>query len=214
MLFELSVEERTVFGRTASKKLRRNGMVPGIIYGVGGNNVPVLINHVELAKNMRHQSFYASLITLVMNGKKQTALLKDYQLHPFKSEIYHIDFQRVNEDKALVISVPIEFINAETCGGVKIDGGIVNYVMTSLEIQCLPKYLPNKLVVDLQELRASRSILVSDVSLPENVLATCLTKGEDLPIATIVASGADETNTATTAAAAEPSASSKSSAKK
>ncbi|WP_092484223.1 50S ribosomal protein L25/general stress protein Ctc [Candidatus Ichthyocystis hellenicum] len=212
MLFELSIKERTTFGRTASKKLRREGMVPGIIYGVGGDNVSVLMDHVELTKNMRHQSFYASLITLVMNGKKQTALLKDYQLHPFKAEVYHIDFQRVNENKELTISVPIEFTNAETCGGVKIDGGIVNYVMTSLEIHCLPKYLPSKIVVDLQELRASKSILVSDVPLPENVQATCLIKGEDLPIATIVASGgADE---ATPAAAAEPAAPSKSSAKK
>lgn len=203
MIFELSAEERTRLGSPASKKFRQSGAVPGIVYGAGEKNDHILLNHIELAKHMRHQSFYASLITLVIGKKKQTVLLKDYQLHPFKAQIYHIDFKRVNENEDLIVSVPLEFINAETCDGVKIDGGMVNYVMNSLEVQCLPKYLPSKLVVDLQSLRSSHSIVASNIILPKNVKAVCLNKGEDLPIATIVTNAPSE-DTATPTAEKTP----------
>lgn len=186
MHFEINVEERSHFGRNHSQKIRESGRVPAIIYGADQSNQAITIDHIELVKNMRHQSFYASIITLVINEKRQTVLLKSYQMHPFKKQINHVDFQRIDDKKEISVAVPLEFSNAETCPGVKLDGGMVNYVMNTLDIQCLPKDLPSKLTVDLHLLSLSRSVLVSDIALPENVRASCLLRGDDLPVATIV----------------------------
>ena len=168
MAIEITATSRKAQGTGASRRLRKTGRVPGIVYGEGE---PALIDidHNNLFHSLRKESFHASVLTLDLDGKKQQVLLRDFHMHPFRQQVQHIDFQRVDKNKKIHMKVPLHFLNAENCPGVKESGGIVSHVMNDVNIACLPTDLPEFIEVDLSSLSLSHSIHVSDLKLPKGV---------------------------------------------
>jgi large subunit ribosomal protein L25 len=172
MTTEITAISRKAQGTGASRRLRKTGRVPGIVYGEGeSKSEPTLIDldHNNLYHSLRKETFHASVLTLDLDGKKEQVLLRDFVMHPFRQQVQHIDFQRVSKDKKIHMRVPLHFINAEICPGVKINGGIVSHVMNDLNIACLPADLPEFVEVDLSNLSISHSVHVSDLKLPKGV---------------------------------------------
>ncbi len=168
MTTEITAISRKAQGTGASRRLRKAGRVPGIVYGEGE---PVLIDldQNNLYHSLRKETFHASVLTLDLDGKKQQVLLRDFVMHPFRQQVQHIDFQRVSKDKKIHMKVPFHFINAEICPGVKQNGGIVSHVMNDLNIACLPADLPEFIQVDLSSLAIGHSVHVADLKLPKGV---------------------------------------------
>ena len=185
MQFDIIAQARTLQGSGASRRLRRAGKVPGIIYGGDAAPQAIEIDHNDLLLNLKKEAFHASILNIVVEGKKQQVLLRDTQRHAYKPLILHVDFQRVDATHELHIKVPLHFINEETAPGVKLSGDLVNHVVTEVDVQCLAKDLPEFIEVDLKDLKSGASIHVSALNLPKGVKA--LTHGEDPVVATILA---------------------------
>ena len=189
MSIEVKATKREVQGTGASRRLRRAGRVPGIIYGGEAAPQTVELDHNELWQHLRKEAFYSSILDVVVDGAKQTCLLRDVQRHPFRQLVLHVDFQRVDATHAIHQKVPLHFVNADIAPGVKMSGGMVQHVMTELDVKCLPKDLPSFIEVDLKELQGGQSLHVTQLKLPAGVEAV-LHKGEDPVVATIVVRGA------------------------
>jgi len=189
MQFEIKASKREAQGTSASRRLRRAGKVPGILYG--GHAAPQMIelDHNELFQALRKEAFHSSIINLVIGDTKEMCLLRDVQMHPVKREIRHVDFQRIDADHPIHQKVPLHFINAEIAPGVKLDGGMVQHVMTELDIKCLPKDLPEFIEVDLKDLKGGQSLHVSQLNLPAGVEAVHHGEGDPV-VVTIVVRGA------------------------
>ncbi|HYC38120.1 MAG TPA: 50S ribosomal protein L25/general stress protein Ctc [Usitatibacter sp.] len=185
MKIAIKAEPRSVQGTGASRRLRRESKVPGIVYGAGKEATPVLLDHKDLWFKLKTEAFHASILDMEIGTEKAQVLLRDYQMHPFRPLILHADFQRVAADKKIHMKVPLHFVNEATSPGVKIAGGLVEHVMKELEISCLPKDLPEFVEVDLGNLQAGHSLHVSSLSLPAGVEAV-VPKGEDPTVATVV----------------------------
>jgi large subunit ribosomal protein L25 len=170
MTIEINATTRKTQGTGASRRLRNTGRVPGVVYGVGNVNL-IDIDHNELYYKLRAEAFHASILTLILDGKKEAVQLRDFVMHPFRQQVQHIDFQRVNANKKMHIKVPLHFLNADISPGVKDGGGKVSHVMTELDITCLPKDLPAFIEVDLAHLALGHSIHVADLKLPNGVEA-------------------------------------------
>ena len=168
MKIEVTANAREAQGTGASRRLRKAGRVPGIIYGSGE---PVLIDldHNDLFYSLLNEAFHASILTLKLGSKKESVLLRDFQMHPFRRQVMHIDFQRIDAKKEVHMKVPLHFINAENAPGVKLGHGIINHVLNELEISCLPAKLPEFIEVDLAELELGQTVHVSDIKLPKGV---------------------------------------------
>jgi large subunit ribosomal protein L25 len=202
MQFEVIANARTVQGSGASRRLRRAGTVPGIVYG--GNAAPIAIetDHNDLLLKLKKEAFHSSIINLVIDGKKEQVLLRDTQVHAYKPLVLHIDFQRVDATHELHIKVPLHFVNEDTAPGVKLGGGLVNHVMTELEIQCLAKDLPEFVEVDVGALKIGENLHASQLKLPQGVKAVM--HGADDPIVVgIVGKGGSAEEAAEGEAAAE-----------
>jgi large subunit ribosomal protein L25 len=202
MQFEVIANARTVQGSGASRRLRRAGTVPGIVYG--GNAAPIAIetDHNDLLLKLKKEAFHSSIINLVIDGKKEQVLLRDTQVHAYKPLVLHIDFQRVDATHELHIKVPLHFVNEDTAPGVKLGGGLVNHVMTELEIQCLAKDLPEFIEVDVGTLKIGENLHASQLKLPKGVKA--IQHGSDDPIVVgIVGKGGSAEEAAEGEAAAE-----------
>jgi len=169
MQFEINAQARTLQGSGASRRLRRAGKVPGIIYGGAATPQAIEIDHNELLINLKKEAFHASILNIVLDGKKQQVLLRDTQRHAYKPLILHVDFQRVDATHELHIKVPLHFVNEETAPGVKLNGGLVNHVITELDVHCLPKDLPAFIEVDLSALDVGDTIHLSQIKLPKGV---------------------------------------------
>ena len=141
MAIEINATTRKAQGTGASRRLRNIGRVPGVVYGVGDVNL-IELDHNELYYKLRTEAFHASILTLNLEGKKESVLLRDFVMHPFRQQVQHIDFQRVDAKKKMHIKVPLHFINEDVAPGVKTGGGKISHVMTELDISCLPKDLP------------------------------------------------------------------------
>jgi large subunit ribosomal protein L25 len=185
MKIAIKADKRSVQGTGASRRLRRESKVPGILYGAGKDALPIELDHKDLWFKLKMEAFHASILDMDVGGEKAQVLLRDYQMHPFRPMILHADFQRVAADKKIHMSVPLHFVNAEISPGVKVAGGLVEHVMKELEISCLPKDLPEYIEVDLAHLQAGHSFHLSGLALPPGVEAI-VPKGEDPTIATIV----------------------------
>src|SRR6476469_7004256 len=185
MKFEISAEKREAQGTGASRRLRRVGKVPGIVYGGAEGAVNVQLDHKALFQNLRNEKFHASILTLSLNGGKQQVLLRAVNMHPFKLQVQHIDFQRVSKDKKIHMKVPLHFVNAEMSPGVKEQGGVVNHVMNELDIVCFPDDLPEYVEIDLGNLAVGNSLHVREVALPKGV-ELALHKDENPVVATVV----------------------------
>src|SRR5512144_957715 len=128
-------------GRGASRRLRRSGRAPGIVYGGTAEPTPIELDHNALFHALRNEAFHASILTMKLNGSPTKVLLRDVQMHPFKNEILHVDFQRVEENRKIHMKVPLHFVNAEISPAVKVSGAIVSHVVTEIDVVCLPKDL-------------------------------------------------------------------------
>ena len=177
MKFELNAQKRTLQGSGASRRLRHANKVPGIIYG--GTAAPVMIElpHNELLLALRKEAFHASVLTINVDGAVETVLLRDSQMHAYRSLVLHVDFLRVDASHAIHQKVPLHFIHAEDAPGVKLSGGNVSPAMVEVDVSCLPKDLPAFIEVDLSKLEAGQSIHVSQIVFPAGV--TPIAHGND-----------------------------------
>ncbi len=182
---EVNAVSRSVQGTGASRRLRRSGKVPGILYGANKGTQVIELDHKAIMLHLRHEAFHASILTMIIDGEKQNVLLRDIQMHPWKREVLHIDFQRVDARQKIHMRVPLHFINAELAPGVKMGGGVVNHVMSELEVSCFPADLPEFLEVDVAELELGSSVHLSDLNLPGGVESVQLVRGDDAVVATV-----------------------------
>ena len=186
MAIEVNATQRATQGKGASRRLRHEERVPGVLYGAGRPTQNITLDQKELSLHLKREAFHASILTLNLEGEKQQVLLRDIQMHPWRSAVLHVDFQRVAKDKKIHVKVPLHFMNAELSPGVKTAGGTINHVLTDLDILCLPDDLPNYIEVDLSNLELGRSIHISDLKLPSGVVSTQLRGGDDAVVATVV----------------------------
>ena len=185
MKIEINARKREAKGTGASRRLRRAGSVPGILYGGAQGAVNIELNHKELYQHLTNEKFHASILTLKLDGAAEQVLLRAFNMHPYKGHVQHIDFQRVSKDKKIHMKVPLHFVNAEVSPGVKEQGGVPNHIVNELDISCLPDDLPEFIEVDMGALTIGHSIHVKDLKLPKGV-EPVLHRGENPPVATII----------------------------
>src|SRR5437868_4294983 len=185
MAIEIQARKREAQGTGASRRLRRMGRVPGIVYGGEKGAVNIELDHKDLFFNLKNEKFHASILSLEVEGAKEQVLLRAVNMHPYKMQVQHVDFQRVSKDKKIHMKVPLHFVNAEQAPGVKEQGGVVNHVLNELDVSCLPDDLPEFIEVDLGALTVGHSIHVGELKMPKGVEAA-LHKGENPVVATIV----------------------------
>jgi len=185
-LFVINAELRDESGKGASRRLRHEGKVPAILYGEGKKPQSLTLIHNEIIQHLEHEAFYSHILTLVANGKKQRAIVRDIQRHPYKPKIVHMDFQRISSKTKLTVSVPLHFLNEENCIGFKA-GGIISHQINELEVQCFPKDLPEFIEVNLEALDIGDSIHISELTLPKGVESVAMSHGDeqDLPVASV-----------------------------
>ena len=180
MQFEFTAFARTTEGRGASRRMRRAGKAPGIVYGGVNAPQPIELDHNALFHALRNEAFHASILSMSLGGAVTKVLLRDVQMHPFKNEILHVDFQRVDENRKIHMKVPLHFANGENSPAVKVSGAIVSHVVTQLDVSCLPKDLPEFIEVDLSSLDVGNSVHVSALKLPPGVVV--VTRGKTDPV--------------------------------
>ena len=180
----LAAVSRTVTGKGSSRRLRRlENLVPGIVYGSKGEPAQIAIAQNVLIKALEDEAFYSSVITLDIDGKAESVILKDLQRHPAKPVILHADFMRVDAKTEIVVNVPLHFINEDKCVGVKMQSGKIMHEASEVEVRCLPADLPEYIEVDMTEVEAGVTLHLSDLQLPKGVASTQLAMDHDLPIA-------------------------------
>lgn len=178
-LFEVHAEARADQGKGASRRLRRSGKVPAVVYGAEKDPVAITVNHNMFIRHLAEEAFYAHILTLVIDGKKNQVVLKDLQRHPANdNKIIHADFLRVDANHAMTMTIPLHFLNEETAVGVKA-GGMVSHLMSEVEISCLPKDLPEFIEVDVAKLEMDEAIHLTELKLPKGVTLTALTHTQD-----------------------------------
>lgn len=177
--FVVNAQTRTVEGTGASRRLRRTGQVPAIVYG--GKDAPKVIqlNANEMWKHLQIEAFYSHILTLKLDGVDQQVVLKDLQRHPVTEHPMHVDFQRILADVAIRMQVPLHFKGAETAPGVKVGGGIVEHHLNTVEVECLPRFLPEFIEVDLSGMELNQTIHLSQLPLSEGVSLVELKHGKD-----------------------------------
>ena len=194
-IFDIEAESRSDMGKGASRRLRREGKVPAILYGGEEQPQTLSLVHSELVKRLEHEAFYSHILTLNIGGKPNKAVLRDMQRHPAKPIIMHMDFQRVDEKRPIRVHVPLHFQGEDVAPGVKA-GGMVSHEMIEVELEVLPKHLPEFIEVDISALEIGDSLHLTDLNLPESGSLVELGRGEghDLPMVSIHArrGGGDE----------------------
>jgi large subunit ribosomal protein L25 len=185
MKIEISARKREVRGTGASRRMRTAGKVPGILYGGESGAVNIELDHKELYRHLRNETFHASILTLKLDSSSEQVLLRAYNMHPFKQQVQHVDFQRVSKDRKIHMRVPLHFVNAEKSPGVKEQGGVPNHVINELDISCLPDDLPEFIEVDMGNLTVGHSIHIKELVFPKGVQPV-LHRGENPVVATII----------------------------
>jgi len=188
-------------GRGASRRLRHAGKTPGIVYGAG-EPTPVELDHNALIHALRSEAFHASILTMKLDGAAQRVLLRDVQMHPFRHEVLHVDFQRVDEKRKIHMKVPLHFVNEANSPAVKLGGAIIGHIANELDISCLPKDLPEFIEVDCITLESGKSIHVSEVKLPAGVVAVTHRRDPVVVTAVVPKAHVEEVEEATAEAAA------------
>ncbi len=169
MKIEVTAYPRAQQGSGASRRLRVKGRVPGILYGAGKPVESVEFDQHELLLQLKREAFHASILDLTLDGQKTQVLLRDYQMHPWRPQVLHVDFQRVDKNRKIHMRVPLHFTNADISVGVKTEGGVVQPAMNDIDIQCLPDDLPEYIEVDLKDLKLNELLHVNDLVLPKGV---------------------------------------------
>jgi large subunit ribosomal protein L25 len=177
--FDLIAEYRDDMGKGASRRLRRQGKVPAILYGGGRPPRTLAFDQNKVIQQLENESFYSSILNVKVGEKNQAVILKDLQRHPARRQILHMDLQRIVEDEVIRMTVPIHFVNEDIAVGVKQGGGKVSHLMNDIEVVCLPKYLPEYLEIDITDLELDELRYISDIPLPEGVEIPALAQGDE-----------------------------------
>ena len=177
--FDLIAEYRDDMGKGASRRLRRQGKVPAILYGGGRPPRTLAFDQNKVIQQLENESFYSSILNVKVGEKNQAVILKDLQRHPARRQILHMDLQRIVEDEVIRMTVPIHFVNEDIAVGVKQGGGKVSHLMNDIEVVCLPKNLPEYLDIDIADLELDELRYISDIPLPEGVEIPALAQGEE-----------------------------------
>ncbi len=183
--FVVSAESRKDQGKGASRRLRHTGKVPAVLYGGGEAPVSLSLSLNEMGKHLKTEAFYSHLLTLNLDGSTQQVVLKDLQRHPVRGEAIHVDFLRVRADKELRMQVPFHFIGTDVAPGVKIGGGVIEHILSQIEVQCLPKHLPEFIEIDLSAMELGDTLHLSQLKLGEGVSLTQLNHGNDLAVVSL-----------------------------
>lgn len=192
MQIEFKATKRDAQGTGASRRLRRAGQIPGIIYGGAGEAQPVSMDHNELFHLLRKEAFHASVLSIDVEGAKQNAVLRDVQWHPFKQQVLHLDFQRIAAGEKMHLKVPLHFVGADAAPAVKLGGCMISHTINELDVQCLPKDLPEFIEVDLLTMEAGQSVHVSQIKLPAGVELVQHGEGDPVVATALLVKGAAE----------------------
>ncbi|HYW02368.1 MAG TPA: 50S ribosomal protein L25/general stress protein Ctc [Gammaproteobacteria bacterium] len=184
--FEVAVTARTDTGKGASRRLRREGLVPGIVYGGKGDAAAIAVDQNELLMHLDHEAFYSHILTLKLGRRKEQVILKDLQRHPYKPTVSHVDFQRVVADEAIRVHVPLHFAGEDVAPGHK-EGGVISHQITEVEVECLPGHLPEFIEVDISGMEMGDALHLSDLVVPEEVTLVTLAHDpeNDQPVVSI-----------------------------
>ena len=200
--FELAAEFRSDEGKGASRRLRHAGKVPAILYGGHLDPRMLSLNHEKLTTLVDNEKFYSTIINLRVGDEAQAAIVKDVQMHPAKPQVLHVDLQRVLETEKIRLRLPIHFRGESVSPGVKTQGGLVSHRIADIEVTCLPKDLPEEIVLDLSQMKNNESKSISDIALPAGVVATAVLQGKDQVVVSIHSPRAEEPETPAAEAAA------------
>jgi large subunit ribosomal protein L25 len=206
MQIEVIAQKRDVQGTGASRRLRHAGFVPGIVYGGNKEPLAIQLDHNALFHALRKEAFHSSVLNLKVDSTTEMALLRDVQMHAYKPLILHVDFQRIDADHKIHVKVPLHFKNEDIAPGVKLAHGLVNHVMTELDVACLPGNLPEFIEVDLANLESGHSIHVNDLKLPSGVEPVAHLKAENPAVVGITPPKGAAAEEETPAAPAAPAA--------
>ncbi len=167
-------------GKGASRRLRREERkIPAIVYGGDKEPTPIAIWHNELKKGLENEAIFSHILTIDLNGKKESVILKDLQRHPYKPTLIHADFLRVDKDHEIHVNVPLHFLNEDKAPVVKLQGGVISHQLTEVEVICLPKDLPEFIEIDLVDIEMDQVLHLSDLTMPKGVRSAALQQGED-----------------------------------
>jgi large subunit ribosomal protein L25 len=185
MKIEVTAFPRAQQGSSANRRLRGAGRVPGIVYGANQAAQTVEFDHKALLRQLKQEAFHASILDFALDGQKFQVLLRDYQMHPWKQQVLHVDFQRVDKSRKIHMRVPLHFLNADICPGVKVGGGVVQPALNEIDIQCLPDDLPAFIEVDLKDMALNDTLHVMDVPLPKGVEPVTKLKHENPSVVSV-----------------------------
>ncbi len=194
---------RQAQGTGASRRLRRADKLPGIIYGGKSAATPIELEHNPIFYALRKEKFHASILTMELDGKEELVVLRAFQMHPYKPQVLHIDFQRIDANEAVVMSVPLHFVGAENSPAVKVSKGLISHARSAIEVSCLPKDLPEFITVDLSGLTAQTTLRISGIQLPEGVTAVVHGSEDPVLVSVVTKGGAEATEAGEEAAAEE-----------
>lgn len=183
--FEIEANVRHEIGKGASRRLRREEKVPGVIYGGGKEPVALTFEHKHVAKSLENEAFYSHILTLKTGSTSERVILKDVQRHPYKPRIAHVDFQRVRADEKLHMHIPLHFKGGDEAPGVKDAGGVISHIMSDVEVSCLPDNLPEFLELDLSQMQLNDILHLSNIKLPKGVEIVALTHDDDKPVVSV-----------------------------
>jgi large subunit ribosomal protein L25 len=184
--YQINAEPRTESGKAASRRFRREGKIPAVVYGAGKDNVSLLLDHHEIFHNLETEGFHSAIIKINIGKKTEQAILRAVQMDPVKPNVLHVDFQRISATEKLHIAVPVHFIGEEDAPGIKTEHGVMSHNITEVDVSCLPADLPEYLEIDVSGLNINESVHLSDIKVPEGVEITALMHdGEDDVVASV-----------------------------
>jgi len=179
MSLVLNATLRDDMGKGASRRLRHANLLPAIVYGAGKDPMSITLQQKDVQHELPNEHFYSQVLSLVIEGNAEDVLLRDIQHHPYKQEVMHMDFIRVKQDEVVHVHSPLHFVGEDVSPGVKSEGGVISHVIMEVELECLPKNIPEFIEVDLSGMHVGDIIHLSDLKLPEGVEILALKHGED-----------------------------------
>lgn len=183
--FQVEAAVRQDIGKGASRRLRREEKVPGVLYGGGKPPLTLILEHKAISKSLENEAFYSHILTLKAGSESERVILKDVQRHAFKPRILHVDFQRVRADEKLHMHIPLHFIGNEAAPGVKDAGGMVSHIMSDVEVSCFPDDLPEFIEVDISHMQLNDILHLSDLKLPKGVELVALLHDDDKALVSV-----------------------------
>jgi large subunit ribosomal protein L25 len=179
MSLVLNATLREDMGKGASRRLRHANMLPGIVYGAGKDPVNITLQQKDVQHELPNEQFYSQVLSLVIDGKAEDVLLRDIQHHPYRQQVMHMDFIRISQDQVVHVHSPLHFVGEEVSPGVRNEGGVVNHMMMEVELECLPKDIPEFIEVDISEMHVGDIVHLSDLKLADGITIPVLNHGEE-----------------------------------